>query len=450
MPSASFKYGVLLVNSMSVLVYHVVLSHSDKGVAFNAKTALNNTANKGFSPLVGHANLIDPASDKTTIEIRVNPDHQDLTKSIEDLINQALESSGRVSKKADYDVESITFIREDLAPGAPAAVPAGDERRHLFEQISVLRAQLSSAQTQMAEREKEVNLLNSRLEERKYAGVSDPVTGVLSFFSNNLASAVPSISDTALNADFALKVLNSDLSNTLPAYIRHITGTKLDDGKIQEILDADLSQLDGSRVAYEKGIIVMQEELTALEKVMKGQISLPERVKALIIKDITDKHYEEEIKKIRDNTANIDETKSQRIEFDKYRKQYSDLSENIYLIQESVSKLNILFVHRDEGMDIYFPISVRGATVNVLDELKKHFWAGIDTATAGTSITHSNVKLDVLPHDRFVAYRLEVDSVSPSDKAGLFDSFVQESTKSVPSTLKLAGYIQFCPYRIGI
>ena len=414
--------------------FQVKIKQGEKGLGYSAKKALAAQTSLEHSPLV-QARLIDSDSAESTLEITIS-----LEDAVENLIKEILSKSGQIPERANYSIEKISLVA-----GAVPVSAADPEKTRLFEANAMLKAQIISQTNDLEAAQQEVGLLSSRLEERKYAGVDNPVTGILSYFSTQSIS-LSRLIESELDSIFAIKVLRKEIENTLPAYIRHMDGSSMSDEEIQSVLDANIVDLENEVRLHEQESDVMQAELTALERIRKGDILLPGRLKEIIIADVTSRNYPSQITGAKQAIADVENKKILRVNFDKYKKMYDGLDERIELIQESHEHMPILFHSDGVSIDIYLPIPVRNITPNFSDDITSYI-----TKTAYNTLAPHHVTCSVtkLAHDRFVAYKINVEDAEKIDLA-LLREVVDGLLSDVPTSLKLAGYDRLVPHRVGI
>lgn len=419
---------------MTDSTFSIKIKQEEKGLGFSAKKALAAQTAFEHSPIV-QARLVNSDSAESTLEVTVT-----LEDTVKNLVKEVLSKSGQIPGSATYSVEGVTLVG-----GAPAVAAADPEKIRLFEGNAILKSQLTAKTKELEAAEQEIGLLSSRLEERKYAGVDNPVTGILSYFSTQSIS-LSRLIDSELDSIFAIKVLRKEIENTLPSYIRHMDGSARSDEEIHSVLNANIADLEKETLLHEKESDKMQAELTALERIKKGEISLPDRLKEIIIADVTSKDYPAQISDTKKAIADIENKKILRVNFDKYKKMYEGLDERIELIQASHESMPILFCSDGASIDIYLPIPVRNITPNFSDDI-----TGYITRTACHTLAPHHVACSVtkLAHDRFVAYKVQAETAEKIDLK-LLREVVDDLLSDVPASLKLAGYDCLVPHRIGI
>lgn len=434
MHSASFKYGVILVISMTDYTLKVKINQEDRGLGFSAKKALANQAGLKHSPIV-QARLVDSDSAQSTLEVTVS-----LEDAVGNLVKEILSKSGQIPERASYSVEQVTLVA-----GAPPVAAADPDKIKLFESNVILKSQLTARTNELEVAQQEIGLLASRLEETKYAGVDNPVNGILSYFSTQSMS-LSRLIESDLDSIFAIKVLRKEIANTLQAYIRHMDGSAKSDEEIDSVLNANVTDLEKEKILHEQESDKMQAELVALERLKKGEISLPERLKELIIADVVSKDYPAQITGSKKAIVDIEKKKILRANFDKYRKMYDGLDERIELIRESHESMPVLFYSDGASIDVYLPIPVRNITPNFSDDI-----TGYITKTACNTLAPHRLTCSVnkLAHDRFVAYKIQAENAEKINLKMLRE-VVDALLSDVPTSLKLAGYDRLVPHRIGI
>jgi len=418
--------------------YKINITQEEKGLGYSAKKAL--AAQKGLA----HSPIEDISlerSDASQSSMIIEVKDSFLEKSVWDLVSNILSKSGQIPKNAKFAIDSIT----GLGGAAPAGGSSSDKSAKLYNEINILKSKLTAKENELTSAKNELILNQRRLEESQYASdIEDPVLGILSYFATKDFS-FGSIIEKELDSAFAMRVLRDEIEDNLPAYIRHMDATDKSDKKINEILEMDINSLEQKKHKVGEEVDQLREEKVALERIVSGELDLPESFKTAIIKASEDKDYDAEIIDRQKIQTELDDVKKTKARYEKHKRNYSDLTEQIDLIKETSESMPLLFNKEENKLSIFLPIPARKSSQGLSDDLQESIGGVVkdNTLTARYSS-----KVARIPHDRFVAFSVELDT--EEDTTEVFRNMVDSISDNVPLPLKLAGYTNFIPYRIGV
>ncbi|MBN1644578.1 hypothetical protein JW851_00880 [Candidatus Woesearchaeota archaeon] len=419
--------------------YRLVIRQEGKGFGYSVKKALAAQRSFDHTPVI-NVHLVESVSDSSSFEVTLEDSVSEI--AAKGVIESVLGKSGQIPKEADFSIESIELLKDD--PDM-ASVPAQD-KSNLFEQINLLKSQLKFKEKELEESRQEILLAQRRLEESKYVDIEDPVLGILSYFATREFSFGRLI-EKELDSAFAIRVLRGEINDNIPSYIRHMEGTKKTDSEIEEILNSDPARIQKNKEELEKHSSKLLEEKKALDLILSGELGLPDSFKNAILEITKSKNYDKEIENKSKEICYFDEIEKSHARFIKHKKNYSVLKEHIDIIQESSEDIPILFKREEKNLlHIYMPISARSITSVISNELLDGVAKIVNQISLSQNISG---KVDLLPHDRFLAFRVDFPETS-TNTIKIFREISEKIIDEVPISLKLSGYKSFVPYRVGI
>jgi len=383
------------------LRYIIRLLHDDKGIAYTAKTALQNASKQPTNSIRSAQFLGQPTGKKSEHVVTIDD------SGIKEIIQKTLENSGRMPKTGDikWSIESIE--RE------------GDDSEKLRYELEGLTKKLRIVEGESAS-------LRGKLNEER-ADIHSPLEGVLAYFDTLRCSAEPVMSD-AVDISFAQRFLNEEVDNSLADYVSHNLGRIVTVEEIKGAMtysgdkDEEMEELE---ISHAEAIV----QLAYLDKLRKGITDVPESLRKDTIRLIEAKRPDEIVEKYEAKQMELEERDQFKTTIRRLQGNHDRIRESLEALSEASQRVPVVFNSSEEGLEIFFPFRTRLVSSGLVGDLSQDISQRVENG-------------NVLPLDsRFVAYRLEGDY----DYSSVIESIVED----VPLSLRLTGYDSIDAIRIG-
>lgn len=384
---------------MADLKYKIKISHRDKGLGFNAKTALQNAQRQETSPIKQARFSGQPSSSNTNIEVTVD----DVT--LRDIITNTINSSGMMPKGGLYTIEGVELQEED-----------NSRMKDLQRESGALHRQLKTLREENAELRQSLT--------RNRAEVNTPLEGLLAYFETTNYSPEVILEDST-DLDFAQRVFSGDIENNFVNYANHVLGESLSEEEVERVLAYEPDEMPELHSRYETAM----KELGFLEKLKSGKTEIPETLCATYIEVIEEKGHDETIREYESRVQEQKEVMLKQGKLKQLKGKYDSFSEQIDLLTQASGEVPVIFHLGENNVEVYFPFRVRDVKAGFIEDLRKEVETYFENATVGY--------LD----SKFVAYRVNGGEG--------FTEGVDHLVEDTPVTLRVAGFNTIVPYRLG-
>lgn len=384
---------------MANRVYHIAISHKDKGVGFTSKHAIQNYQGQGTLP-IKKVRIIDSSSKRSKLEVTIDIEEPD----IKEIISNALLKSGRMPTKENlWKIESVKQY---------------DKAKELIKEHASLK-------TRINELEEEAANLATALEDSEKK-ISNPLEGLLAYFETTDHS-VDTIFEEAADSRFAKRIFSGEVDNDFRSYLKFSLKKEFTEDEIDDILKYESKgkeEIEELRSIYETA----KKELEFLKKIEEGETDIPESLRDDYASMIRSKNHEKTIREYEAVVKDEEEKEKNHRMLVQKKKRFDSITDMIELYEEATEELPVIISSYDEGVELYFPIKRRevkeGFISDLGDELKEYY----DTDKIST--------ID----SKFVAYNI---------KTLMAPEYSRELVNNVPLTLKVTGYTELTPLILG-
>lgn len=387
---------------MTRFIYLVRLEHTEKGIGFTAKTALQNAQRTPRSPITQAHFFGQPTGKETTIKVEIEDE------PLTEIIRRTIETSGRMPNDSRlYTIEDIQFYKD------------GNENNEVESRREAIQRELTAV------REENARLRQDGMNKR--ADITTPLDGLLAFFETK--SYVPeSPLEDFTDLDFARRVLSGGTQNTFSSYASHVLGKDLNANDVAKLLAyklKDQNETDSAHASYETA----RKELAYLDKLRTEESDIPESLRADYIRIIEAKNHPAAIQEHEKIIREEKETQTKQEKLLQLQKKYAAFSEQLSLVNEAGSTIPVIFNFSEKSLDLYFPFITRDMKKGFMDDLESELKTFFFDATVARK-DHT-----------FVSYNVQ----GSNNTSEGYEHLLHDT----PTTLRVAGFDKIIAYRLG-
>lgn len=399
-----------MVANESAITYVIELTHSDKGIAFNARDALKRNTSPSSGYVVQARFKEEASSGRSTILVSLRGDRN------EEYLREVLGKSHLIHPGAHLRIESIHPLAEEgstVREGGLQAKLAATEERH------------QQARVELEQTKDENVRLKRRLET---AGkVESPLEGLLNYFDQHQLD-VAKVIDDEFDIRYLRKVLASEIEDTFFNYVNFGRETPLPEEEIQELEQFDYNAASQELTDLEKKVTEAQEQLAYMQGVEEGKIPVPAAVRQTVLDSLHALEPEKTIARYQELEGSIVQKRERQQVISKQRERYQALGEHRELLKVASREIPVIFNNVNDTVEIYFPFQSKKVKPTFIDDLTKDLQS---------SYTLNEKDVEPLEH-KFLAYRVR--------NAG---DIVEQMLVAIPFPLQVAGFNKIVRYQIG-
>ena len=384
---------------MTDIKYVVEITHSEKGIGFLAKDALQSAQRAGGGSLVKQARFAEPPTGSVTkIEVVVDeayvPEH----------LSQILVNSGRLHK-GHYEIKSISVVSDEAT---------------LRQRVEELEGQYRIAQRDTSSLREENTRLRAAVKP-----VGTPLEGIIKYF-DTLDLKPQTFLEDAVDYDFGRLVSAKATPNTFANYVKQVLGTDLGEEQIKAVLGFDPQSANAEFAGLETLYRTALEELVYMQRLEEGSVDMPLTLREDTIKIIKGKTHEAIIKNYEARRQELDKNAELHQILTRLQEKYQKFAEHLELLEVAADEIPVAFNMTGSGVQIYFPFKTRAVRTGFIEDLGREI-----------SSYFGGAKLKTLPYD-YVAFEVAVSNVR-----------IAPVVEDMPFTLKASGFNRIIPYVLG-